>query len=61
MDSEYYNMEVVFNVVENNHNMDHVNFYLTTKLVSYNPTQIPITFYRMGTMEYKGSINLFAK
>jgi hypothetical protein len=38
MDSEYYNIDVIFNVVENSHNIDHGNFYLTTKLVSYNPT-----------------------
>lgn len=61
MDSEYYNIEVIFDVVENHHNIDNGNFYLTTKLVSYNPTQMPLTFHRMGTMEYKGTLRLMAK
>lgn len=61
MDSEYYNIDVIFNVVENSHNLDNLNFYLTTKLGSYNPTQIPITFHRMGTMEYKGTLKMIAK
>lgn len=37
MDSEYYNIDVIFDLVENSHNLDNLNFYLTTNFSSYNP------------------------
>lgn len=41
--------------------MNHGNIYLTAKFNSYNPTQTSATFYRMGTLDYKGSIKMYLK
>lgn len=59
MDNEYYNIEVVFEVVESSNNMNNGNIYLTSKITSYNPASNVVTFYRMGAINYKGSFEMY--
>lgn len=58
MNSEYYDIDLIFTVVESPQNMQAGSMFVTSKITSYNSIMKPLIFNRMGNMYYKGSINL---
>lgn len=61
MNNEFYNIELVFSMVESSQNLNSGNIFVTSKFNSYNTALHPISFNRMGSMDYKGSIILYMK
>lgn len=56
MDKEFYNIEIEFTVQETQTNLEHGNMYLTSKVMSFNPGQLPVTFHRIGHVKHKSNI-----
>lgn len=48
MDNEYFNIDIEFMVQESEKNMDKGVIYLTATMNSFNQTNLPLTFHRMG-------------
>jgi hypothetical protein len=61
LSQETYDIEVIFDVAETNHNMEQGNIYLSAKLNSLLPGQKDISINRMGSFDYKGRLQIFIK
>ena len=61
LSQETYDIEVVFDVAETQHNMEQGNIYLSAKLNSNLPSQQDILINRMGSFDYKGRLQIYLK
>ena len=61
MDSEFYQIDVVFDVAMTQHNFESGNLYLQSEFISYRKGTKSIVLARTGFLDPKGSITLLVK
>ena len=59
MDDEFYNIDVSFDVVETQRNMERPAIYLSAEVTSFKLK--PLSFHRMGHLEYKSVLGMSLK
>ena len=61
MDSEFYQIDVIFDVAMTQHNYERGNLYIQSEFKSYRKGMKPLVVARTGFMDPKGSFTLLFK